>query len=341
MSMRQRALGALIGLGLLLHGLAHAVLPMRAAEAVAPDGMTVLYVLAMVGFVAAGLGLVGVAPLRRTIVPGSVVGGICGLMLQLRFFHAEMWPGIVLSTTLPVVAVMYTVIHGIATRQPARPTWKRMGDAAGLACLAWIAAAAVLWPWHRAWGTAPGEWSITLPGDAVPRTPQFEVLHAVTIDAPPSAVWPWLVQIGHDRAGFYSYDWLERLFLADVHNVKELRPEWQSRQAGDRVHATQEGYFGGLFGNRPGWTVTLVEPDRALVLEHWGAFALLPTSDGQTRFLIRSTMSNERIPAWAAAVNMVGFQLPHFIMQRKMMLTIKELAERERPVVGAGFRVAG
>jgi hypothetical protein len=330
----QRALGALIGLGLVLHGLAHAVLPMRAAEAVAPDGMTVLYVLAMVGFVAAGLGLLGVAPLRWSIVPGAVVGGVCGLMLQLRYFEVGMWPGVVLSATLPVVAVVYTAIYGVAARQRARPAWKRIGDAAGLAFLVWVAAAAVLWPWHRAWGTSPEEWSIALPGDAVPRTPRFEVLHGVTIDAPPSAVWPWLVQIGHDRAGFYSYDWLERLFLADVHNVKELRRGWQSRQAGDRVYATQEGYFGGLFGNRPGWTVTLVEPDRALVLEHWGAFVLLPTSDGHTRFLIRSTMSNERIPAWAAAVNMVGFQLPHFIMQRKMMLTIKLLAERE-PAVGA------
>jgi hypothetical protein len=332
MSMRQRASGVVIGLGLVLHGLGHAVLPMRAAEAVAPDGMTVLYVLAMVGFVAAGLGVLGVAPLRRTIIPGAVVGGVCGLSLQLRFFDAGMWPGVILSTTLPVFAAVYTVVYGVAAAQRVRPAWKRIGDAAGLAFLVWVAAAAVLWPWHRAWGASPEEWSINLPGDAIPRTPQFEVLHAVTIGAPPSAVWPWLVQIGHDRAGFYSYDWLERLFLADVHNVKELRPEWQSRHAGDRVYATQEGYFGGLFGNRPGWTVTLAEPDRAIVLEHWGAFVLVPTSDGHTRFLIRSTMSNERIPVWAAAVNMVAFQLPHFVMERKMMLTIKELAERELAV---------
>ena len=67
--------------------------------------------------------------------------------------------------------------------------------------------------------------------------------------------------------------------------------------------------------------------ERALVLENWGAFVLLPTPDGHTRFLIRSTMSHERIPTWAAALNLTAFQLPHFIMQRKMMLTIKALAE--------------
>ena len=70
-----------------------------------------------------------------------------------------------------------------------------------------------------------------------------------------------------------------------------------------------------------------VEPGRALVLENWGAFVLLPTPDGDTRFIIRSTISNRRVPVWASALNMVTFQLPHFIMQRRMMLSIKTLAE--------------
>ena len=91
--------------------------------------------------------------------------------------------------------------------------------------------------------------------------------------------------------------------------------------------ATQRNYLGGLFGERPGWTVALVEPGHALVLAQWGAFVLRPAGDGRTRFLIRSTISNARIPAWAAPLDMVAFQLPHFIMQSRMMLTIKALAE--------------
>ena len=174
---------------------------------------------------------------------------------------------------------------------------------------------------------------MALPGDREPRTPRFEILHAVTVAAPPSDVWEWLVQVGHDRAGFYSYDWLERLFWADIHNVTEIRPEWQSRHAGDRVYAVQTDYLGGMFGRRPGWSVTLAEPGRALVLENWGAFVLLPASNGGTRFLIRSTISHERLPVWAAALNLAAFELPHFIMQRKMMLTIKSLAERSHESV--------
>ena len=153
--------------------------------------------------------------------------------------------------------------------------------------------------------------------------------HAVTVNAPPDAVWQWLVQLGQDRAGFYSYDWLERAFGLEIRNVTEIRSEWQTRQAGDFVPATQPGYLG-MFDEPLGWRVTEAQPGRALVLDSWGAFVLEPLSDGQTRFIIRSTMSNARVPAWAAALNMMAFQLPHFIMERKMMLQIKTLAEEGR-----------
>lgn len=70
------------------------------------------------------------------------------------------------------------------------------------------------------------------------------------------------------------------------------------------------------------------EPDRALVLKNWGAFVLVPQPGDRTRLLIRSTISHERIPAWAAALNFTLFELPHFIMQRRMLLGIKALAEQ-------------
>jgi len=86
--------------------------------------------------------------------------------------------------------------------------------------------------------------------------------------------------------------------------------------------------MGGLFGERPGWTIEMFEHDRALVLKNWGAFVLVPQSGGRTRLLVRSTISHERIPAWAAALNFTAFELPHFIMQRRMLLGIKALAEQ-------------
>ena len=91
----------------------------------------------------------------------------------------------------------------------------------------------------------PLEWQMTLPGDRIPRTPQLEIMHGVTIaGSSRSAVWPWLAQLGQDRAGFYSYDWLERAFGANVHNVSVIRPEWQARRVGEYVYATDAGLPG-------------------------------------------------------------------------------------------------
>jgi uncharacterized protein YndB with AHSA1/START domain len=187
--------------------------------------------------------------------------------------------------------------------------------------------AAATWPWHRAWGSTAAELVMPLPGDRTDRDPAFEIQHAVTIDAPPEAVWRWLVQLGQDRAGFYSYDWLERAAGVQVRNVLEIRPEWQARQAGDFVRATQASYLGGLLGPDLGWRLDDVQPGRAMVLRNWGAFVLMPTAEGGTRFIVRSTITNPRIPVWAAVLNMGVFELPHFIMERRMMLTIKTLAE--------------
>jgi hypothetical protein len=201
---------------------------------------------------------------------------------------------------------------------------------AGLLFVAYVAAGAILWPWHRSWGTTPAERAMALPGDPAGRQVAFELMHGVTIDAPPEQVWPWLVQIGQDRAGFYSYDWLERLFLADIRNVDEIRPEWQSRAVGDFVRAAQPNYLGGMLGQDLGWFVSEVHPERALVLQHWGAFVLQPAEGGGTRLLVRSTFSNREIPVWAAAVSFTAFELPHFVMERRMLLGIKARAEGAR-----------
>jgi hypothetical protein len=316
---------------LIAHGLGNSVLTLRGVDALAPGvwfaPVTAVCVTAIVGFVVAGLAVAGVRLLRPLASPAAVAAGASALAGYVGLRDADLWPGVLLSLTLPVGVVIWAT-----TTSPVEPAHKRVRaalDALAFAVLAWITVSAVLWPWHRAWGTTTMEWSATLPGDHSPRTPALEILHAVSVKAPPSAVWPWVVQLGQDRAGFYSYERLERLFGADIHNVREIRPEWQTRAVGELVPATQEGYLGGLFGARPGWIVAKVEPNRTLVLRNWGAFVLEPDGYGGTRFLIRSTISNPEIPVWAAALNFTAFELPHFIMQRRMMLGIKELAEQQ------------
>lgn len=323
-----------LGWLVILHALAHAVLPLRGSTAPGaevgdwvPAG---LYVLSMVGFVVAAIGLLGARFLTAFISPLLVVSSAMSVVAIQRFGD----PGLAFFVPGDAALLAIGLRRGYAGWPAIGHThgraWRALAFAGGIAFVGYVGLAAALWPWHRSWGSTGAELEMALPGDGITRNRGCETQHAVTIDASPEEVWPWLVQLGQDRAGFYSYDWLERAFGVDVHNFTEIRPEWQARDVGDLVRATQPGYLGGLFGPDPGWRVMALQPQRALVLDRWGAFVLLPTEDGRTRFIIRTTTSDPKIPAWRAAIDLMAFQLPHFIMERRMMMNIKALAERER-----------
>lgn len=323
-----RVLGWLV----VAHGISHAVLPLRGSLAPTrlddwiPAG---LYALAMVGFVAAGLGLLGLRPLDRAICPVLVLASGLSLVAIVRFGDPTLWFGAACDVLLLGLA-LWRAYDGWPEHPSHGHAWHTIGVTAGVTLLLYVATATFLFPWHRTWGSTRDELLMTLPGDPPVRTVALEIQHAVTVEATPEHVWPWLVQIGQDRAGFYSYDWLERAIGAGVRNVHEVRAEWQSRRVGDLVRATQPRYLGGVFGENPGWRVVAIEPPRAMVLEHWGAFVLTPIDEGHTRFIIRSTISHRQISAGVAALNLLLFELPHFLMERRMMLTIKALAETSR-----------
>lgn len=90
-------------------------------------------------------------------------------------------------------------------------------------------------PRMYAWGAEDDEILAALPGDELVRAGALRTTRAVTVDAPVEAVWPWLVQIGEDRGGFYSYSWLERAAGARIHNADVVHPEWQRLLVGDSV----------------------------------------------------------------------------------------------------------
>ena len=162
----------------------------------------------------------------------------------------------------------------------------------------------------------------------------YRIDHAVTIQAPVDSVWQWLAQIGQDRGGFYSYDWLERVFGADIRNADAIVPEWQSRIAGDFVRAVQPSYLGGILGHNLGWNVRQVEPGRAIVLENWGAFVLEPMGPRLTRMHIRTRGAGVPTASGIAITpaSLLLFEPAHFIMERGMLLGIKERAEASQPI---------
>lgn len=184
-------------------------------------------------------------------------------------------------------------------------------------------------PWFQHWGAADRDRTRPLLGDDAWIGGVVTGTRAVTVNAPPDKVWPWLAQIGQDRAGFYSYTWLENLVFAGIRNTLRIEPEWQGRQAKDIVRSVKPGYLFGLIKDKEGftgWKVSFIAPGEAMTLKNWGTFALEPYGDGGTRFLIRSR--GEPLPGIVG--QLAGFWVldpAHFIMEKRMMTEIKRLAE--------------
>src|SRR5919202_2493215 len=144
---------------------------------------------------------------------------------------------------------------------------------------------AVLWglylaglhPWLIGWGATPAERAMALPGDDLVPAPAWQTTRAITIRAPAAAVWPWLIQHGQDRAGFYSYTWLENLVGADIHNADTVHPDWQARAVGEAIPMMRPDTAGAAgLGEASVMRVAGVEPGWALVLRGSGVFALQP-----------------------------------------------------------------
>jgi hypothetical protein len=189
----------------------------------------------------------------------------------------------------------------------------------------------VIRPWHLRWGTTDRESEMPLPGDEVKPAAGISVTHAVTIYAPPENVWRWLIQIGQDRGGFFSYDFLENLFGLQIRNLYEIRPELQELKRGDWIRSAHKGWFGGRFEDKAGWFVENIKEDHFLVLrdeiEHgsW-SFILKPIPEQKTRLIIRARGDRPAsLLRWM--FHLAVFEPAHFIMERKMMLNLKDLAE--------------
>ena len=229
------------------------------------------------------------------------------------------------------------------------------GAAASAAALA--AYRSVVDPWRRTWGVEPGEAARLLPGDELIAAPSGSETRAITIGAPAAAIWPWLVQMGYGRAGWYSYDAMD----IRGRSADRIVPEWQAIAVGDTLPTHPDG----------GFEVVQIEPDRALVLYFddtmvapaalppgetpedapaeppppglavsgailgtklskfratW-AFVLEPVGGTSTRLIERCRIE---VPEAGALGGVTGslFGFGVFLMMRRQLLGLKERAER-------------
>ena len=187
-----------------------------------------------------------------------------------------------------------------------------------------------------------------MPADSLVPAPMGTLTHAVTINAPPDRVWPWLAQMGATRAGWYSYDWIDN---GGHRSAESIRPEYQHVAPGDVMPATP--------GMTDAFRVTTVRPPHDLVLtvpEASGGnqvsweFLLEPVDHGRTRLIVRGRISRhwpgsirersrppgrliliERIYAILAhtprPLMLAAAGFGHYIMEARMLRGIKRRAE--------------
>jgi hypothetical protein len=221
-----------------------------------------------------------------------------------------------------------------------------IGTAAGIAINRTVS-------WWRTWGVDPIEADKALTGDDLVPTPTAIITRGITIDAPPEAVWPWLVQMGFERAGWYSYDQLDMRGKS----AGKIVPAWQKLEVGDVMPVSPDG----------GFSIRVVEPLRALVLftdttlvesqaaaaasavrpdvpaglaasgailrqtaqdfaASW-AFALEPLEDGGTRLIERFRVRfGAGGPGFRVVGPFMGFGV--FVMLQRQMVGIRERAQR-------------
>jgi hypothetical protein len=180
---------------------------------------------------------------------------------------------------------------------------------------------APLWRhWHLRWGATPAEAAAVMPGDELVPVSHFTATRAVTVDAPPEAIWPWLMQVGYLRAGFYSYDLLDNLGRASANTVL---PEWQDLRGGD---------IAAPMANPPtpatSFVIAHASPPEQLVWakpDSTWSWTLHAMPDGRTRLVTR--LRQRYRAAAATVVTVILAEFGDFPMMRKMLLGIKQRAE--------------
>lgn len=178
------------------------------------------------------------------------------------------------------------------------------------------------------WGASPREVAAGLPGDDLVPEPDLVATRAITVRTRPGDVWPWVVQLGQNRGGFYTYDRLENLVGAQIHSADRIVPAWQHVTVGDEVTLAPDVPL----------AVAIADPPRALVLgggipmgdegppfDFSWSFVLVEQDDA-TRLLVRERY---RATRWWAPPLLEALAVVSFVMSQRMLRGIRDRAERQ------------
>jgi hypothetical protein len=177
--------------------------------------------------------------------------------------------------------------------------------------------------WCLTWGARDDEVTRKLPGDELLPGAGLVTTRAITINAPPAAIWPWLVQMGSGRGGAYTYDWIENLLGLDMHSAGTILPHYQNVKVGDEFP---------LGPGRAAMQVEVLDPPLAFAVrvadQNWAwIFALVPEG-GSTRLISRNRIATSALSPASRLFYMLFMEPGSLVMERKMLLGIKQRAER-------------
>lgn len=219
-----------------------------------------------------------------------------------------------------------------------RSRFNWLGSAFLIGTTAYLAYQKAIGPWLRQWGAFQEETKAELPGDELVPGAIFSTTRAVTIQAQPDQVWPWIVQMGQGRGGLYSYDFLENLMGLNIHSADRVLPEFGELQPGDiiplepagsgyTVHSIKPGEYLLLYTDGSGDTEMARALQSAQVKTTW-LFLLREMETGCTRLIIRWRAEMNPKSSLYARLMTIGIEPIEFMMERKMLLGIRQRAEK-------------
>jgi hypothetical protein len=170
-------------------------------------------------------------------------------------------------------------------------------------------------PWQLNWGATGDEVNRPMPGDEIVERPTFNATRAVTVDAPPERIWPWIVQVGYGRAGFYSWDILDN---DGISSAERIMHEYQGLKVGDLVPLDRESNAR-VAEMEPPRHLLLVFPPATAATWAWG---LCPIDSTRTRLVTRLRVRADNV---TTRLMLDTFEI---VMMRKHLVGIKRRAER-------------
>jgi hypothetical protein len=187
---------------------------------------------------------------------------------------------------------------------------------------------------HLRWGASDAEVADAMPGDELVPGPSFNATRAITIDAPPEDVWPWVVQIGYGRAGWYSFDLFDNVARP---SAETILPAFQHPKVGDWVPMAAK------VNEQTAFKIKAFESNRWMLWEKpqstW-AWKLTPLDDGRTRLVARLKALYDWHAPGSALLTLILLEFADFPMMRKQLKGMKRRAEAEL-LVGSGTEREG